>query len=151
MQHNRRILRLILWGLVIALLISIYLLSSQPASSSAKLSTNIAEHTIHIYEKLTGMDITIKQWDHKLRKAAHFSIYSLLGIFIMTLCLISGVSKKWSILITMVVGIIYASIDELHQLFVDGRGASVRDVGIDSLGVILGITIIWIVNRRWKR
>lgn len=151
MQHNRKTLRLILWGLVIALLISIFLLSSQPATSSAKLSTSIAEHTIEIYEKFTGTDITIKQWDHKLRKAAHFSFYCVLAILVMTLCLVSGISRKWSILITLVVGVIYASIDELHQLFVNGRGASVRDVGIDSLGVILGITIIWIFSRRWKR
>ena len=150
MQQNRRILRLILWGLVIALLISIYLLSNQPATSSAKLSNSIAQHTIHMYEKLTGTDITIKQWDHKLRKAAHFSFYCALAMLVMTLCLVSGLSRKKSILITIVGGVVYASIDELHQLFVNGRGASLRDVGIDSFGVILGITIIWIFSRRWK-
>lgn len=151
MQHNRRILRLILWALIVALLISIYLLSNQPASSSAKLSKGIAEQTIHIYEKLTGTDITIKQWNHKLRKAAHFSLYSVLGMLVMTLCLISRIRLKRSIVITMGVGVLYASSDEIHQLFVIGRGASIGDVGIDSLGVILGITIIWIVSRRWVR
>jgi VanZ family protein len=34
---------------------------------------------------------------------------------------------------------LYASTDEFHQLFVEGRSGSVRDVMIDTLGATLGI------------
>jgi uncharacterized membrane protein len=36
---------------------------------------------------------------------------------------------------------LYASTDEFHQLFVEGRGASVRDVMIDTLGAALGMLL----------
>lgn len=35
--------------------------------------------------------------------------------------------------------ILYAISDEVHQLFVPGRGGQVRDVIIDSAGAIAGI------------
>ena len=36
----------------------------------------------------------------------------------------------------------YAASDELHQKFVDGRSAEIRDVCIDTCGVILGILLV---------
>lgn len=36
----------------------------------------------------------------------------------------------------------FACGDEYHQSFVDGRGPSVRDVGIDSIGVFAGIIAV---------
>ncbi len=37
------------------------------------------------------------------------------------------------------IGTLYAASDELHQFFSAGRAARLADVGIDSLGVILGL------------
>ena len=37
------------------------------------------------------------------------------------------------------IGIIYASLDEIHQLFIEGRSGQVIDVCIDTIGVALGI------------
>ncbi len=39
-------------------------------------------------------------------------------------------------------GVAYAATDELHQHFVAGRHASPIDVGIDALGVGLGV-LVW--------
>ena len=36
-------------------------------------------------------------------------------------------------------------LDEYHQSFVAGRGPSITDVGIDSLGVITGIFFVLIL------
>ena len=42
--------------------------------------------------------------------------------------------------------------DEFHQKFVQGRTSSIKDVGIDSLGVITGVVIfiliIYVLRRR---
>ena len=35
--------------------------------------------------------------------------------------------------------------DEIHQLFISGRSGEIRDVCIDSLGVITGIIILLII------
>ncbi|MCI9430690.1 MAG: VanZ family protein, partial [Lachnospiraceae bacterium] len=37
-------------------------------------------------------------------------------------------------------------LDEYHQSFVSGRGASVRDVMIDSIGVLPGIFLVRITG-----
>ena len=38
-----------------------------------------------------------------------------------------------------ITGAFYATTDELHQFFMDGRSASIIDIGIDTLGVITGV------------
>lgn len=37
------------------------------------------------------------------------------------------------------IGIICASFDEIHQLFIEGRSGQVIDVCIDTIGIALGI------------
>ena len=41
----------------------------------------------------------------------------------------------------------YAASDELHQKFVDGRSAEIRDVCIDTCGVILGILLVILAGK----
>lgn len=41
------------------------------------------------------------------------------------------------------VGLLYAGSDEIHQLFVPGRNASVYDLMADGLGIILGIYLFY--------
>lgn len=51
------------------------------------------------------------------------------------------------ICISSVLGIIYATSDEIHQYFVPGRACRMGDVFIDTLGVLLGITIILLIKK----
>lgn len=44
-------------------------------------------------------------------------------------------------LLALATCIVYAVSDEIHQLFVPGRGAQVKDVMIDSTGAFAGIII----------
>lgn len=39
--------------------------------------------------------------------------------------------------------LIYAALDELHQLFVPGRVASWNDIGIDMIGILLANLIVY--------
>ena len=39
----------------------------------------------------------------------------------------------------------YAATDELHQKFVAGRGPSIRDVMIDSMGALFGIMVLMLI------
>ena len=43
--------------------------------------------------------------------------------------------------------VLYAISDELHQYFVANRTASVRDVGIDTLGGTIGLGLLWVIYR----
>ena len=53
----------------------------------------------------------------------------------------SGMRRTKSFAFCIAFCILYAASDELHQLFVDGRGAQVKDVLIDSAGSIVGVGI----------
>ncbi len=44
---------------------------------------------------------------------------------------------------TMTFAVCYAALDEVHQLFVPTRGASVRDVLIDSVGALAAQFLLW--------
>ena len=86
-----------------------------------------------------------------LRKIAHFTEFCGLGMllswFVRMTC-----EKKWQYFaIPLVSGVAAAAIDETIQLFVPGRGPHIRDVGIDSLGVLMGIAILRGIALRKKR
>ncbi len=95
-----------------------------------------------IYEKLKGFGSK----SYIVRKMAHFSIYALIGISL--LLFIYLFSKKLilsSQSIALLLSIMYACYDEYRQLSVPGRSGSIKDVFIDSLGALTGITLIFII------
>ncbi len=54
--------------------------------------------------------------------------------------------KKYSILIlALIISLLYAISDELHQFFVPGRDSSIKDIFIDSLGIMLA-SMIYVIR-----
>lgn len=49
--------------------------------------------------------------------------------------------NKHSIFICIVFSLIIAALDEINQLFIPGRGASLSDGLIDCIGISLGICV----------
>ena len=84
--------------------------------------------------------MTIRQLNHLLRKLAHFKLYFLLG------CGLTGVlhaSRNGAlILLSVPLGGLCAALDEWHQAFVPGRGPGLRDVALDTCGVIVAVGLI---------
>ena len=62
----------------------------------------------------------------------------------------SCIKINHKLLLSMVICIIYASLDETHQLFVYGRTAQVLDVLIDSVGSLISMLIIKVIKNRKK-
>ena len=81
-----------------------------------------------------------------LRKLAHFTEFTCLGLLF---CWLWGMlkTKKWP-LWGLLCGAAVAAIDETIQCFVPDRGPAIKDVGIDTLGVCLGIVIIYIIRKQ---
>ena len=73
-----------------------------------------------------------------LRKLAHFTEFTALGL---CLCWLFGMLGKGT-LAPFLCGGLAACVDETIQVFVPGRGPSVRDVCIDSCGVLLGVILL---------
>lgn len=84
-----------------------------------------------------------------VRKLAHFSEYAALGFMVFGSFYTSNltINKKRGVMVILswLLSTIYASTDELHQMFVAGRGPSVRDVMIDSLGALFGVLVFTLI------
>ncbi len=144
------IIRTIFMLLLLTTFAVIFKFSSQIAEESDGISNGVLRKIIDVFPYTKGLseEIKIKMVEHGnpiIRKLAHFSIYALVGVWIMAFMSTFDIKlyKKW--IISMLVGVLYAASDEFHQSFVPGRGPSIVDVGIDSLGVLTGILAVLII------
>lgn len=84
-----------------------------------------------------------------IRKAGHFSEYAVMGLLAARAFSTSAkefLRQHWW-LVSFVILLAYALLDELHQSFVPGRTASIYDSAIDVIG---GITALF-VCKLWRR
>ena len=86
---------------------------------------------------------------HLSDKIEHFSAFFILAVML-NLALIfqrkSFIIFKYAALVTIIITLSYGAVDELHQLFIPGRSADIRDWLADSTGVILGVFILNLVK-----
>lgn len=83
--------------------------------------------------------------DHLLRKAAHFTLYFILG------CSLTGCFRRLrrvpTVPAVLLTGAALAALDEFHQIFVDGRGPLLSDVLLDSCGVAAGCLLAFALEK----
>jgi len=147
MMTKSKLLKIIIsWALVLIWMSVIFSLSAQNDTQSSGLSEKIVSFIAGIIKVIEPVcKINMNVLHLVVRKAAHFTIYFLLGIFV-THALRK--SEKERVLISLIICILYALSDEFHQSFVPGRVASFIDVGIDSLGALLGSCIFSLIKNR---
>ena len=127
---------LILWMIVI------FSFSSADANKSTGTSDKVITTMIEIKDKITNnetpnneKEIIIKNSSFYIRKIAHITEYLILGFLTFNLL------KQYSVTnIYYAIGlsILYSCTDEFHQLFINGRSGSIRDVLIDTIGILIG-------------
>lgn len=144
---KKNIERIILLILLLGTMTIIFGFSSQDGKESGNISKKITEQIVkripQIQEKeQEEKEIIINRIEKVIRKIAHFSIYTVVGILVMALISTYQIKEKNRIIISTIIGIIYACSDEIHQSFVPGRSPMITDVMIDTMGVILGILLI---------
>lgn len=135
---------------IVMLLATLYIIfgfSSQDGEQSGNLSLKVTNFIVEIFSKVKNMDVTLKMHYIErlhpiIRKLAHFSIYCLVGFSVMGFWCTFDIKNKYKLLWSILLGVSYAASDEFHQSFVPGRGPSIRDVCIDSAGVLTGIFIM---------
>jgi VanZ family protein len=145
--------KLIAYLLVIMVMVIIFLFSSQTGNTSGNLSTSFIAHIIKFFSphisdsSLEALVITLLI---PIRKLAHFTIYFILGLTVSYLLSLYKLPVKGIIIIGLLICIFYACTDEIHQLFIDGRGASIIDVSIDSTGSLLALFLSTILLKKRK-
>ena len=136
MKKTISIVSLILWMIVI------FSFSSADANKSTSTSDKVITTMIEIKDKITNnetpnneKEIIVKNSSFYIRKIAHITEYLILGFLMFNLL------KQYSVTnIYYAIGlsILYSCTDEFHQLFISGRSGSIRDVLIDSIGILIG-------------
>ena len=76
-----------------------------------------------------------------VRKCAHFSEYTLLGLLTALTCVLIFSRPAWRALLPIAFCVICSALDEWHQTFVAGRSGNFRDVLIDSGGALFGLLL----------
>ena len=56
-------------------------------------------------------------------------------------------SYNKKVYISIIICILYAISDEIHQIFVPGRSCQIFDMIVDCLGSITGIYLFYVVNK----
>lgn len=137
---------LLLW--VLAIMGGIFWLSSRTAEESGNMSQNVTDE---IFDPSVPVDKeTAAKRHHNVRKSAHILEYGVLGnalclflFFIADANFIRSWSRWFLAFWAWIGSTVYAMTDEIHQIFVPGRGPSVTDVAIDTVGALLGVLSVW--------
>ena len=144
--------KIITFILIVLWMILIFYLSNQVSTESSKLSGGLTHKILEVLHMLDGKTIEQQEViETIIRKLAHFFLYTLGGILILLYINLYKITDNNKVIISWIIGTAYAITDEIHQLFVPGRSGEIRDVFIDSLGVIIGIIIIRLILKMIKR
>ena len=148
-----------LWGIgmVFAVSATIFWFSAQNGEASSSLSDAV---TVRLLKFLlpdlaegSGLFEIARQFTFWVRKGAHYLIYCLLGL----VCTYTATRNEERTvlkagLFALIYCTVYAAGDELHQFFVPGRSAQLRDVALDTVGALSGILLFsWALHHIRKR
>ncbi|MBQ8592570.1 MAG: VanZ family protein [Lachnospiraceae bacterium] len=124
----------------------IFYMSAQEGTASASLSYKISLKLVTMADILLKKELDILQLayyadliHYYVRKLGHVIEYFALAASITCPLYVYRLRGFKLILFTGAFCVIFACLDEYHQSFVAGRGPSIKDVGIDSIGIFSGI------------
>lgn len=140
--------RILSWILVIAWMIFIFYMSNQPAN----ISNEQSDFVLNLIKNL-GIDINNIYIDLAItiiRKGAHFSEYLILSLLYFNL-LRFYINKNKALVLSIILCFLYASTDEFHQLFVEGRAGRFTDVLIDTSGAFTASILVLLLNKILKK
>lgn len=127
--------------LVLIWMIIIFIMSSFNAEDSANQSNFI----VNIISNIFNIE-NVKLLSLIIRKLAHFTEYLILGTLVINMFTKNNAKKTY--LLSILLCIIYAISDEIHQIFVPGRACQIKDILIDSVGSITGVYLFKSLKKR---
>ena len=130
------------WILYIVLCLIVFFIwdnSLQNGGSSDGFSLMFAEWFAPVAYKL-GFHGNIWALNRVVRKLAHLTEFTILGGILYVI--LRRYIEYGTVVKTIVVGIVIASLDEFIQLFSLGRSSQLSDVLIDTVGIIIGISVV---------
>ena len=148
---KRVIICILLWALVIGWIGFIFSMSAQPSEVSKKTSGETLEKIYQISHRDTDSSYEEKEDDfvesnHSfIRRAAHFGVFTVLGVLITVAVLYTFKSIFVRAALPFAVAVLYSFADELYQLIVPGRAFEWKDLGLDVLGGVIGCLLVYLI------
>lgn len=143
---KQKILRIIPYFTTAFIMALIFFFSSQTSEESSALSAGLTRSIIDFFmgnapeaEKLRCLDML----HHLIRKCAHFVLYASLGFSASGIFTEKKKIHMW--LGAVVLCLVYAVTDELHQMAVEGRAPMLGDVLIDTAGGACGAAVFILI------
>lgn len=133
---------------------TIFKFSSERDTVSTRRSDGIIIRTCEFFmgRQLNDKErkMCVEKYVVYVRKAAHFTLYFILGLAYISLLKEFNLDDKKLLIYTIIFVFIYACSDEFHQLFVPGRSGEFMDVIIDTTGGVFAsfIYTVFKVRRR---
>ena len=130
------------WILYIVLCLIVFFIwdnSLQNGGNSDGFSLIFAKWIAPIANKL-GFYGNIWALNRIIRKLAHLTEFTILGGVLYVV--LRRYIEYGTVVKTIGVGIVIASLDEFIQLFSLGRSSQLSDVLIDTVGIIIGISVV---------
>lgn len=136
----------------------IYAFSARTSTESAAFSSGLLKKLLSVFVPdwsslgAAGQRRLLNKLHHGFRKLGHFTEYSVLGMlltatirrfFIQNSRLTLPKAEIW---LPALLSLLYAVGDEIHQRFVAGRSAELRDVCIDFAGACCGIGLCFLIS-----
>ena len=146
-QKRVRAAAVVWWLLAAGWIYVLFYLSRQTATDSAQLSGWFARGVLR---RLSFLNVSEATFEYFMRKLAHFGIFAAEG-FLVRMALFATKSRRHvNTLIALFLCLPLAVTNELSELAAAGRSCSIRDMGIDMAGALLGILVGAFVAWIWE-
>ena len=122
----------LLFAVVVSLMLGVYMMSGQEAAASHEISDKVTSAVSSVGTAVGSFQV---------RKFAHFAMYALLGLALIAFLYVVLRSLVRAVGLAFVICLIYSLLDELHQHFVPGRDASLKDLLFDAAGYGVGVIV----------
>ncbi len=132
-------------------MIIIFIFSCMQGDDSSDTSGAILNALVKLMEGVSHKDFSanfLGSLHLIIRKLAHVTEYTALGgcAGFFTKTIAPGLKSRS--IFALMISVLYAATDEIHQYFVPGRVGTWSDVLIDSIGIIIGIVIYRALSKK---
>ncbi len=139
------------FALTVLLIIFIFSNSLKNGEESSSDSEWVSKIVAYFVNFIFGTSFSSTDVGDTVRTLAHFSEFAALGFFLSATIANSTIGTKGFILKALPIAFLIAVIDEIIQIFSDGRAFQLFDIFIDSSGCITGtLFFVVIINIYYK-
>ncbi len=141
-RNKNHVARIIMTILCVVVIGAIFFNSSLDAAESTDMSSPIVDGINRFFASI-HLDVTVTE--KTVRKTAHFLEYALLGTLLAVTTYLYVNKRKTAFVMALPLGCAVALCDEAIQLFPKGRSCEVKDMLIDSAGILTAVLIVQLI------